>query len=148
MSRHRPAGRDRKEATMRLTWRDGLATLFVAGAAVLYALWLAPSTRVLGAVVFTLGFAGCMSDQAEMAGVYGAEGRRRAPMAYVVVASLVGAVALVAGIVTLVGASETALGVLVAAIVALWAMATVRHALAGGPRGHDHASSASDGKAA
>jgi hypothetical protein len=120
---------------MRLTWRDALATLFVAAAAALYGLWqtgtaaAGTSTRVLGAVVFGLGWAGCMSDQREMASVYGAGGRRRAPMAYVVVASLLGVVALAAGIITLVSASETMLAILVAATVALWVLATVRHAM-------------------
>jgi amino acid permease len=120
---------------MRLTRRDVLATLFVAAAAALYALWqtgtavVGMSTRVLGALVFGLGWAGCMSDQGEMASVYGAGGRRRAPMVYVVVASLLGAVALVAGIMTLISASETMLAILVAATVVLWVLATVRHAV-------------------
>jgi hypothetical protein len=119
---------------MRLTWRDALATLFVAAAVALYGLWLTgtaaagTSTRVLGAVVFGLGWAGCVSDQREMASVYGAGGYRRAPMAYVVVASLLGAVALAAGIMTLVSASEVMLAVLMAATIALWLLATVRHA--------------------
>ena len=119
----------------RLTLRDALATLLVAVAVARYGLWqtgtaaAGTSTRVLGAVVFGLGWAGCMSDQREMASVYGAAGRRRAPMAYVVVASLLGVVALAAGIVTLVGASETMLAILMAATVALWALATVRHAM-------------------
>jgi hypothetical protein len=125
---------------MRLTWRDALATLFVAAAAALYALWqtgtaaAGMSTRVLGTVAFALGWAGCVSDQREMASVYGAGGRRRAPMAYVVVASLLGAVALVAGIITLVSASEPMLAVLLAATVALWVLATVRHAMTGEER--------------
>ena len=120
---------------MRLTWRDARATLLVAAAAALYGLWqtgaaaAGTSTRVLGAVVFGLGWAGCMSDQREMASVYGAGEHRRAPMAYVVVSSLLGVVALAAGIVTLVSASETMLAILVAAMVALWLLATVRHAM-------------------
>ena len=48
---------------MRLTWRDGLATLLVAAAAVLYALWAANalmpgvSTRWMTVIAFALGFA-------------------------------------------------------------------------------------------
>jgi hypothetical protein len=128
---------------MRLTWRDALATLFVAAAAALYGLWqtgtagAGMSTRVLGAVVFGLGWAGCMSDQGEMASVYGAAGRRRSPMAYVVVASLLGAVALLAWIMTLLSASGTMLAVLVAATIALWVLATVRHAMTSQGRPHD-----------
>jgi len=61
--------------------------------------------------------------------VPGPGGRRHAPMAYVVVASLLGAVALLSGIMTLVSASETMLAILVAATVALWVLATIRHAM-------------------
>ena len=122
---------------MRLTWRDGVASLFVAAAAVLYGLWLTgtamtgTSIRVLGAVVFAFGWLACTSNAAEMAVVYGAGCNRHAPMAYVVPASLIGGVALVAGVMTLVTASEAMLAILVAATVALWAMSTVRHAIAG-----------------
>ena len=64
-----------------------LATLLVAAAATTYGLWqtatalVGTSIRVLGAVVFGLGWAGCMSDRCEMASVYGAGGGRRTPMA-------------------------------------------------------------------
>jgi len=120
---------------VRLTWRDGLATLFVSVAAVLYGLWLTGtampdvSTRLLGTIVFGLGWAACTSNQTEMAFVYGVGGRRRATMAYMVIASIVGAVALVAGIITLVGANEVMLASLVAATITLWAMSTARHAI-------------------
>ena len=73
---------------MRLTWRDGLATLLVAAAAVLYALWaggaLIPgvSTRWMTVIAFAL-------------------------------------------------ASEAMLATLVAAMIALWLIATARHALTG-----------------
>jgi hypothetical protein len=110
--------------------------LFVAAAAVLYGLWLtgagAPgmSGRVLGAVVFGLGWAACTVNQAEMAVVYGAGTRRRAPMAYVVIASILGIVALVAGVTTLVSGNEAMLATLVSAMIVLWGMATIRHAIA------------------
>lgn len=80
-----------------------------------------------------------MSDRAEMAVVYGVGGRRRAPMTYVVVASLLGFVALVAGIITLVSANETTLAILVATTVTLWAMSTARHATVGERQGTIHA---------
>lgn len=130
---------------MRLTRRDGLTTLFVAAAAVVYVLWLTgtamlgTSTRVLGAVVFGLGWAACTSNQAEMAVVYGVGACRRAPLAYVVIASLLGLVALVSGITTLVSANEATLAALVVATIALWGMSTVRHALGGQTQGSDHA---------
>jgi hypothetical protein len=130
---------------MRLGRRDLPASLFVAAAGVVYALWLSGtalqgmSTRALGAVVFALGYAACMSDRAEMAVVFGVGGRRRSPIWYIVVASLLGFGALVAGVLTLVSASETTLAILVAATVTLWAMSTVRHAIAGEGQGSIHA---------
>ena len=63
---------------MRLTWRDGLATLLVAAAAVLYALWavdaLMPgvSTRWMTVIAFALGMAACTANQRELGEVYGA----------------------------------------------------------------------------
>jgi dipeptide/tripeptide permease len=119
---------------MRLTWKDGLASLFVGAAVVLYSLWLTEtavpdmSTRALALVVFGLGWAACTSNQAQMAIVYGVHGRRP-PTAYVMAASVIGAAALFAGIITLVTANEAMLATLVAAMIALWAMSTIRHAI-------------------
>lgn len=59
--------------------------------------------------------------------IYGVAGAARPAMAYVVTVSTVGAVALVAGIVTLVTAGEVALATLVASMVLLWLLATLRH---------------------
>jgi hypothetical protein len=121
---------------MRLTWRDGVATVFVAAAGGLYALWLTgngmagTSTRVLGAIVFALGWVGCTSNKAAMAEVFGVGAPRRAPLSYVVTASLIGAVALVAGVITVVTGNEVMLATLVIAMIVLWAMSTVRHATA------------------
>jgi hypothetical protein len=47
----------------------------------------------------------------------------------VVIASLIGAVALVAGVITVVTGNEAMLASLVAATVVLWAMSTVRHVI-------------------
>jgi hypothetical protein len=55
-------------------------------------------------------------------------------MLFTVPASLLGLVALVAGIWAIVAASETMLAVLVGAMVVLWLMATVRHAVVTAPR--------------
>jgi hypothetical protein len=124
---------------MRRTWRDGLATLLVAAATLFFVLWetgaavAGTSTRVVGAIVFAFGFAACTSDQQGMASVYGAAGQRRAPMLYVVIASLLGLAALVAGVLTLVGGSDAMLATLVGAMLALWVLTTIRHA-AGTPR--------------
>ena len=123
---------------MRLTWRDGLATLLVAAAAVLYALWatgaLMPgvSTRWMAVIAFAFGVAACTADQRELGEVYGAtrEGRRPSGL-YIALATALGIVMLVAGILAFVLASQAMLATLVAAMVALWLIATGRHALTG-----------------
>ena len=123
---------------MRLTWRDGLATLLVAAAAVLYALWAAGvlmpgvSTRWMTVIAFALGVAACTASQRELGEVYGAtrEGPRPSGL-YIALATALGVVMLVAGILAFVLASEALLATLVAAMVALWLIATARHALAG-----------------
>ena len=123
---------------MRLGWRDGLATVLVAAAAVLYALWAAGaamagvSARWMTVIVFALGMAACTANQRELGGVYGpTPGAPRPPGFYVALATALGVVMLVAGIVAFVVASEAMLATLVAAMVALWLLSTGRHALAG-----------------
>jgi hypothetical protein len=123
---------------MRLSWRDGLATLFVGFGAIVYVLWLAEAempgfseVRPLAGLVLGLGLAASVT-----AVVYGVgAGLLRASKTYLVIASLLGLVALVAGVIALVNADETMLAALVAATVALWLIATVRHALVVGPAG-------------
>jgi hypothetical protein len=84
----------------------------------------------MGAVVFGLGRAACTNNKDGVAGVYGAAPRgQRLPMSYVAATSLLGLVALVAGIATIASMNEIMLAVLVAAMVTLWAMSTIRHAL-------------------
>ena len=112
---------------MRLSWRDGLATVFVGVGAGLYVLWLAgievAGPRVLAGVVLGLGLAASLT-----AVVYGVgAGLLRAPKVYLVVASLVGLAALVAGVMAVLAVNEPMLAALVATTVALWAMSTVRH---------------------
>ena len=117
----------------RLSGADVMATLLVAAAATVSIVWFTDaalsgwSTRLLAAVVFALGYVGCMTARARMAQVYGAQGHHRASMAYVVVTSALGAAALVGGVAALVWESQAGLVVLVAATVALWALATARH---------------------
>jgi small-conductance mechanosensitive channel len=123
---------------MRLTWRDGLATLLVAAAAVLYTLWatdaLMPGvpTRWMTVIAFALGAAACTANQRELGQVYGAtrEGRRPSAL-YIALATALGIVMLVAGILAFVLASETMLATLVAAMAALWLIATGRRGLTG-----------------
>lgn len=121
---------------MRLTRKDAAATVFVGTAAVLYGLWLTDtavtgwSPRVLGAVVFGLGYAACLTTQTQMRAIYG-PADRRPPMTYVVSASIIGGVALVAGIIAMAAGSKPMIAVLVSAMVVLWVASTVRHAIAG-----------------
>jgi hypothetical protein len=123
---------------MRLTWRDGLATLLVAAAAVLYALWATDalmtsvSTRWMTVIAFALGAAACTANQRELGAVYGAtrEGPRLSGL-YVALATALGIVMLVAGALAFVLASVAMLATLIAAMVALWLIATGRHALGG-----------------
>ena len=89
------------------------------------------STTVIAAVVFGLGWAACVTDQREMQIVYGADRQRpRPPIGYLMLTSAIGVMALGAGIAALVTASGTALIILLAAMIALWVLATARHILA------------------
>ncbi len=92
------------------------------------------SVRTLGTIVLALGIAAFAIDRKEVTGVYGADGGRRPPAVYVVTTSLLGFAAPVAGVATLVSASEAMLTMLVATIVALWVIATIRHAVGGWTR--------------
>jgi hypothetical protein len=120
---------------MRLTWRDAVASLFVAAAVIAYVLWAAGvamttvSSTGIGLVVFGSGWAACVTNRREMATVYGVDRTRPGPTrVYVVAASILGAMALIAGIATLFTRSEPLLLVLVGAVVAFWLLATARHA--------------------
>ena len=121
---------------MSLTWKDGLATVFVGAAAVLYLLWAGGTTvsglsgpRALTVTIFGLGVGRCYMAKSHMETVYGVGGRTRPPLYYVVLASVLGGVMLVAGIVAFASGGSAALATLTGAIVALWALATVRHSM-------------------
>ena len=117
---------------MRLTWRDGVATVCVASAALLYAVWVSEEevlglsgARALGVIVLLLGLAASVT-----AVVFGiGEGLLQASRPYLVIASLIGLAALVAGIIVLVNESEAMLATLVGATLLLWLISTVRHAM-------------------
>jgi formate/nitrite transporter FocA (FNT family) len=117
---------------MRVSWRDGLATLFVGVGACFYVSWLSGAevtgvsgTKVVGAVILGLGLAASVT-----AVVYGVgAGLLHASKTYLVIASLVGLTALVAGVAVLVTANEIWLGALMGATVVLWLISTVRHAM-------------------
>lgn len=129
-----PMGGEWKGATMSLTWKDGLATVFVGAAVVLFLLSQGGATvaglsgpRALAVAIFALGVGGCYTAKSRMQDVYGVGSRSRPPLLYVVFASVLGGVTLVAGVVALSGGSVTAVATLTGAMVALWAMATIRH---------------------
>ena len=114
---------------MRLPKQDLIATALVAAAGVLYVLWLtgfAPagmsSTRTTGLVILGLGFAASAS-----AVVPYFDQLIRGNRAYLAVTSLIGLVALIAGVQVLVAESGAGLGVLMGAMSVLWLMATIRH---------------------
>jgi hypothetical protein len=120
---------------MSLTWKDGLATAFVSAAVVLYLLSQGGGTvaglsgpRALAAAIFALGIGGCYTAKSHMEALYGVNGKSRPPLLYVVLVSVLGAVTLVAGIVAISGGSSGPLATLMGAMVALWALATIRHA--------------------
>ncbi len=115
---------------MRLTWRDAVATVLVAGVVALYAAFVAghgvapvAGPRALAGGALLLGLTACAvgarvdPDRAAGSGWAG-----------YVLASVLGAVALVAALLTMLTGSAITLGVLVATTGMLWLYATVRHA--------------------
>ena len=98
---------------MRLTWRDAAASAFVGTAVVVCTLWAAGfamttySTKAIGLVVFGLGWAACVTNQREMAVVYGVDPTKPRPtIVYAVSTTVLGAVALIAGVVAIFRGSE------------------------------------------
>jgi len=125
----------REVAATRLTWKDGLATVFLAVAVVVFSVWSAGASiagisgRGLVVTIFLLGIAGCYTAQSQFETLYGANGTTRGPLAYVALISVLGALATVAGIVALIGGGGLAVTTLLLAMVAMWVLATVRHQL-------------------
>lgn len=117
---------------MKLTWKDGVATLIMALGTAAYLTFLAGTTlpllsgvRGTAAVLLVLGFAGCgFSRQPD-----GFRGTWGLTKAYVVTMTVLGLVALGAGIGALIFASGIILAVQFFAIFALWLLATLRHAV-------------------
>ena len=116
---------------MKLTWKDATSTVFMAAIVVIYVAflnsttaWLISSARGTAAAALVLGMVGGCGMSAAAEQYQGTRGR-----AYTSFASLLGATALVAGVLALITASTVALAFLVAATLALWLVATVRHAL-------------------
>ena len=108
-----------------------MATGLVAVASVLYVLWAAGAalpgmsgTRATGAVILVLGFLASVS-----AVVPTFNQLLRGNKLYLIATSVIGAVAAVAGVRMLTASSEVALAVVIAAMVALWLMATMHHSV-------------------
>lgn len=114
---------------MRIPWRDSLATLFVAAAVGIYAAWLVGSAlpglgtpAPIAVAVLALGVAASAS-----AVVPGFGDLLRGSKAYLAASSLLGLVALIAGVWTLVAGEAYALATLLGATIVLWGMSSVRH---------------------
>jgi hypothetical protein len=116
---------------MHLPKRDIIATGLVAVAGLLYLLWAIDSTlpgmsstRATGVAVLALGFAASAS-----AVVPGFDQLLHGNKAYLVMTSLIGLAALAAGVQMLITASGAGLTVVMAAMAALWLIATIHHSL-------------------
>lgn len=116
---------------MNLQKRDLVATGLVAAAGVIYLLWLLDSlptamssVRAAGAVILALGFAASATAVVPTFGQL-LHGNK----VYLAVTSLLGLVALIAGVVMLVNSSTAALAVMMAAMIAMWLIATIHHSL-------------------
>jgi hypothetical protein len=121
---------------MKLPKRDLVATVLVAVAIALYLLWAADAAppgldgvRATGLVILGLGFAASAS-----AVVPGFDQLIHGNKMYLASTSAIGVAAFVAGLVMLLATSETALAVLMIAMVVLWAMSTAHHVMLAHPR--------------
>jgi hypothetical protein len=129
---------------MKLTWRDTVSTLTLGVIVAVYAayladagLWLIGGTRGTTAAVLVLGAVGGCAIGAAGDAYTGVQ--TTMTRVFMAAATTFGVVALGAAVIGLITASHLALAVLFGATVALWATATIRHALAtpGGPRDRD-----------
>ena len=113
---------------MRLPARDVVASAFVGLAVVIYLAWLFEFTFgvldvwTVTVAVLALGIAASVS-----AVVPGFDALLHGSRPYLVVASVLGAVALVAGLWAMYAVDPLPLAVLMIATIVLWAVATVRH---------------------
>lgn len=114
---------------MSLPRKDLIATGLVAVAVVLYLLWAIEvtlpgmrETRVTAASILVLGFAA-----SAIAVVPGFEQLIRGNKAYLAITSILGVVAVVAGVQVMMTSSGVALTVVIAAMVVLWAISTSHH---------------------
>jgi Na+/H+-translocating membrane pyrophosphatase len=119
---------------MRLTWKDVVSTLFMVVIVAVYVAfldgtsrWLISSARGTALAVLVLGIVGgCALSSA--ADLYTGP-QSRSTQAFAALATLGGSTALVAAVAAMITGSTVALAILVAATIALWLIATMRHAL-------------------
>jgi hypothetical protein len=113
---------------MRLTWRDAVATVLVGGVVAAYAAFVEGADlpvisgpRALAGFTLVVGLTAC--------GI-GGEGWTNGSQPWAVrTAGVLGAIAMAAALVTVIIGSVFVLAVLVGTTVALWILATLRHAL-------------------
>jgi hypothetical protein len=118
---------------MRLTWKDAVATLFMAAIVAVYvaylngtSAWLISTARGTTTAVLVLGFVGGCALGGLAEAYTGA--KSHSALAFTVIATILGLTALTAAIVGLITGGTVALAVLVGATLALWLVATIRHA--------------------
>lgn len=121
---------------MSLSWRDSIATLLVALGVVIYGAWAVglaiPGLESVAAVaigILVLGIAASMS-----AVVPGFDALVHGSRMYFAGTSVLGLVALGAGIYAIANDESIALAVLALATVILWALSTARHVGVHGPQ--------------
>jgi len=120
---------------MNLTTRDRIATVLVGAATLVYGLWIIGmmaglATEAVAAIVLVLGVLASAS-----AVVPGFASLISGSKAYLATASLLGVVALGSGILTIMDGTATTLAVLVLCTLAMWGLATARHAASGESQG-------------
>jgi hypothetical protein len=122
---------------MRLTWKDGAATVLTAAVVALYWAYLAGAglplvsgPRALAGAVLALGFAGCALGGGDVA-----RASKRMQTVRRTVAGVLGVTVLIAALVTLFTGNTVWLAVMVGATVAIWATTTVFHVFGPGPAG-------------
>lgn len=117
---------------MRLTWKDGVATVFMAAVVAVYVAFLQgadvvmiDSVRGTTSAILVLGMVGgCAMSRGDL--YVGPKTTLKG--FFIAVASVLGVTALAAAAIALIADSAVALATFFAATVALWLVATVRHA--------------------
>jgi hypothetical protein len=115
---------------MRLSRRDAFATMFVAIALGIYLAWALglelPGFGAVGGVALAVLVLGVVASASAVVPDF--DRLIHGSRVYVVVASALGLLALAAGMYSIIAGEAAALTTLVLATIAMWAMATARHA--------------------